>query len=531
MKNNMDNTNDIQYKQYQNEKILALIKSKIPQDKYGDFTELVYEIILRRAYTFDLTEETISQEIDTLLANCETIQFSTNFDNDTTVGHIILSKKLLEINGEYFEKKPDFEKMYEVLTHEVYHAMSAHKTDKNKTYTGLQFFDEKGTKCGRALNEAFNEYAADMASYGGNRVIEENYYRRTYGYPGITYIVPILAAAVGVTEKEIVKHGITSRDDLMEFMLSKIPESKREDFQTDFKKFEVQLEILKEVSFKKSSELTEDDKKNAENAYINIAAFAHDTFEASIINDKRPLTKELQEEYEFRNEVLRNILYNRLYALSYLMLPDATSRVYEPIKLKQREMNTLLMGLNHVTRISEHISETERDTMVDMIKEFYPKRKFNIVSLYEEKIFKSRGIDNIETINTIFSKNLNLTNYPTDVSQNAYRRMIRKENYDDFKQWDNSDEAQKLEEFFKQWKSFMTGLNQSFDEHFNNKPTSFQPESPDPTTSEEVTPKQIGICDQAENITTEEIDTVQSTFKNMMVEMQHKQDSGLEQSD
>ena len=51
----MDNTNDIQYKQYQNEELLALIKSKIPQDKYGDFTELVYEIILRRAYTFGLS--------------------------------------------------------------------------------------------------------------------------------------------------------------------------------------------------------------------------------------------------------------------------------------------------------------------------------------------------------------------------------------------------------------------------------------------------------------------------------------------
>ncbi len=527
----MDNTNDIQYKQYQNEKLLALIKSKIPQDKYGDFTELVYEIILRRAYTFGLSEETISQEIDTLLANCETIQFSTNFDKDTTIGHIILSKKLLEINSKYFEKNPDFEKMYETLTHEVYHGMSAHKTDKNKTYTGLQFFDENGNKCGKALNEAFNEYAADMASCNVNQATEEKYYRITYAYSDITFIVPLLAAAVGVTEKEIVKHGITSRDDLMEFMLSKIPEAKRADFQTDFKKFEVQLEVLKEVSLKKSSELTEDDKKNAENAYGKIAYFAYNTFEASIINDKRPLTKELQEEYEFRNNALRVILFRKRNYLTRLMLPDATSRVHDVLYAKQGPINTMVVALNHVTRISDHVSETERDTLVDMIKKFYPQKKDSIVKQYEEELFRNKGIENVETLANTRVTSLEQTDYPTDVSQNAYRRMIRKENYDDFKQWDNSNETQKLKEFFEQWKSFTIGLDQSFDEYFNNKPTSFQPESPDSTTSEEVTPKQIAICDQAENITTEEIDAVQSTFKNMIVEMQHKQDSGLEQSD
>ena len=527
----MDNTNDIQYKQYRNEKLLALIKSKIPQDKYGDFTELVYEIILRRAYTFDLTEETISQEIDTLLANCETIQFSTNFEKDTTMGHVILSKKLLEINSKYFEKKPDFENMYENLTHEVYHAMSAHKTDKNKTYTGLQFFDENGNKCGRALNEAFNEYAADMASCSVNQVTEEKYYRITYEYSDITFIVPLLAAAIGVTEKEIVKHGITSRDDLMEFMLSKIPEAKRADFQTDFKKFEVQLEILKEVSLKKKSELTEDDKKNAENAYGKIAYFAYNTFEASITNDKRPLTKELQEEYEFRNNALRAILFRKRRYLTHLMLPDAISRVHDVLYAKQGRINVMISALNHVTRISDYVSETERDTLVDMIKKFYPQKKDSIVKQYEEEMFRNKGIENVKTLANTRVTNLDQTDYPTDVSQNAYRRMIRKENYDDFKQWDNSDEVQKLKELFEKWHSQEVELKQPNENDLSKNPTTSQPESPNPNPSDGVTPKQIGICDQAESITTEEIDTVQSTFKNMMVEMQHKQDSGLKQTD
>ena len=53
----MDDINEPKFKQYNNEELLRLIQSKIPENKYGEFTSLVYDIILRRSYILNLTEE------------------------------------------------------------------------------------------------------------------------------------------------------------------------------------------------------------------------------------------------------------------------------------------------------------------------------------------------------------------------------------------------------------------------------------------------------------------------------------------
>ena len=47
------------YKDYYKERQIQLIKSIIPEDKYGAFTPLVYDILLRRAYTFEQSDEDI----------------------------------------------------------------------------------------------------------------------------------------------------------------------------------------------------------------------------------------------------------------------------------------------------------------------------------------------------------------------------------------------------------------------------------------------------------------------------------------
>lgn len=201
----MNETNDYEFKEYTNERILNLIKSKIPEGTYGEYTDLVYEIVMRRFYTFDLTEEELSHSIDNLLKNCKTIQISRNFQSKSVLAHINTHTKLVEINASNFENSFDYEIMYESLTHEIYHAMSEVTTYEKRDAAGLEFF-HNGIIYGITLNEVFNEYAADMASYSRTRIDEQRCYHRTNGYTGETFTVPLLATALGVTEKELLKH-------------------------------------------------------------------------------------------------------------------------------------------------------------------------------------------------------------------------------------------------------------------------------------------------------------------------------------
>lgn len=208
---------DIQTKEYFNEEIAQLIKEMVPENTYGEFTELVHEIILRRYYTFNLSKEQIIKDINNLLENCEKIEFSSNFKANTRVGSIVLSKKLIKINSSFFEKNPDHERMYKTLTHEIYHGMIGRKNEKGKTYTGLEFLDESGNRHGIALNEVFNETAADLSTYAKDESFERDFYKKTMGYPNITFVVPLLAASLGVTVKEFAKIGIKTQEEIKEW--------------------------------------------------------------------------------------------------------------------------------------------------------------------------------------------------------------------------------------------------------------------------------------------------------------------------
>lgn len=321
-----------------------------------------------------------------MLNNCEVIQFSDKFSKNSTLGHIILSEKKIEINSNAFKTNMNYEKMFETITHEIYHSMSAKRTEENRLYTGIQYFDEKGVKKGTVLNEVFNEVAADLASYNRTQI---------------------------------------------EFMSSKIPESEKQGFLQNFEKFEFQLETLKNLTDKKSSDLTEDDKKNIENAYIEISNFSFNTLYASMLNDNRPLTKEIQEEFEYRRDAVSNIVSNAYKRFSGKMLPDANNRISTNVNVTSRNrVNSLIVGLNHITRISDQISEEKKQQLIINIKTNYPQRKYKSSMQFEKNLLEKEGIAPIDVSKVTISQ----IRYPVDVSENSYRRKIRRENHDNFKQ-------------------------------------------------------------------------------------------------
>lgn len=510
----MEDTNETQFKQYKNDKLLSLVQSLIPNDKYGEFTPLIHEIVMRRSYTFNLTEEQITHDIENLLNNCKTIQFSNNFKKNSTLGRITLSKKLLEINDGAFSKNTDYEKMYETLTHEVYHAMSAKRTTNNKIYTGLQFFDEKGNKSGTPLNEVFNEAAADLASYSRTSNDESNYFHKTKAYPNITFVVPLLAASLGVTEKEMIKAGISSRDELIEFMSSKIPENEREDFLFSFEKFEFQLDSLKKFTDMTKAELTEDDKRNIENAYTEIGNFSFNTLYASLINDNRPLTKEVQEEFEYRRDAVSEIISNAHKNFSSKMLDGASNRISKNINITSRlRTNSLIVGLNHISRISNQITDEEQQLLISNMKLNYPQKKYGSFMKYEKNLVGEKGITPFDsTKNTVTS-----VRYSRDIAENTYRQRIREENHDGFRKWDNTTVMEQLKSLYEAWKERNTPI--------------FQTESTLEEPRISVTPKQIATCAQLEEITSEEVTDVESIFTNMIMQSQNRGNQGIDERD
>lgn len=220
-------------KPYYNKAIEAEINSIIPAQKYKEFTTLLRDMFHRRAYEFGLTDQEIVAEARNFAKNVDTIEFVPKKDmlgSETAMGVYSSSKNTIRINQDfYMDKETKYRgsdrfavEMYSTLVHEVYHAINDHSDDMK--FLGLSYYDSsKGRYVGTALNEVFTETAANRASHGKRIEDADRYRADTDGYGSITFASNLLAAGLGVSEKEILRAGIQHRGKLDELILDQFP--------------------------------------------------------------------------------------------------------------------------------------------------------------------------------------------------------------------------------------------------------------------------------------------------------------------
>lgn len=223
------------------ESLQSIIDKYIKTNKYGKFTPILAEIFQRRAYYFNYTDSEMQEQIINFTKNAKSIQLvsSKTFrkkDRAVTVGGYSVRDKAILLNSDSFNnKKKLFDEigmdetkkarilaleMYNILSHEVYHAIS-----KKGKFLGLQ---EHGVKDiqrnGVALNEVITEVASTITSFGATEKDFINNAKSTYGYDKITFFTKLLSDAIGVSEKEILKAGMESRRKLQDVIYAQFPE-------------------------------------------------------------------------------------------------------------------------------------------------------------------------------------------------------------------------------------------------------------------------------------------------------------------
>ena len=89
---------------------------------------LLVDILMRRAYEFNLRPEEIQQDVSSLVNNLKTIRIGKMPEGYESAAGIYSSvdKEIVLEEGfvEKYTKSKDYQSLYEVLTHEIYHALS-----------------------------------------------------------------------------------------------------------------------------------------------------------------------------------------------------------------------------------------------------------------------------------------------------------------------------------------------------------------------------------------------------------------------
>ena len=106
-------------------------------------------------------------------------------------------------------------------THEIYHAIN----QKENGDSGLSAKDEAGIRTGNMLNELVTESAARRTLLSRSDEERRNGYVQTEYYQTLSSTTALIANAIGVSENQLLAHGLNDRKEFEKFVYESLPET------------------------------------------------------------------------------------------------------------------------------------------------------------------------------------------------------------------------------------------------------------------------------------------------------------------
>ena len=430
----------INEKPYYNKGLEAILNLYITKEKYGDFTLILQEIFQRRAYEFGFKNDQMIDEIENFVKNVNIIKFvpKEEMSSEKAMGVYCSSEGEIRLNQDYFNQLKEEtneidlgEELYEVLTHEVYHAIS-HKKDEN--YLGLTYINKStGERYGTALNEICTETGADRASISRTSNDAEKGRRDTKGYSDITFIANLLAVSFGLTEKEFLAAGLQNRGELSKAIFSKFPENNIELIKKIkseiFDSLEININALYNLSYKDEDNkiIDKDMKKDLLTKCLgNIYIKTYGLSNAQIANDSRENLKELSAELTYRFQKMERIMKDSLN--DFYRYGRLTKEDIEKIKT-----NTIMVRENIATRISGIKLLEQQGFKIqdeDILKEQLQLAKTG-------NLYKEENIQMLQEKYGIDVQYPKIEELKETTQDHAYSSYVLKEDFDNGQKWDN----------------------------------------------------------------------------------------------
>ena len=297
---------------YRNEEVQAILDKYITEEKYSAFKPILDEMFHRRMAGFSFSKERIEEEAKNFSENCSGIVIKKERQNPDSV----FSSPLAAYNPQTKEisvfispetvKKEDARENFLRLMHEVYHATATHGFT-----TGLSHATLTGgylKRDGDGLDETLNEKATIISGRDdSHEEILRNGYEHTNGYGGMTMYTNILSNALGVSERELISHGVGSREEFMDFYLSRFPETDKEEATQIFDDFERDINEIHRVDYKGTGELYALNRTGIDYRLSSAFKSLSKMFMLQTRHDSKDRTDEYYSELMYRAENMKKV--------------------------------------------------------------------------------------------------------------------------------------------------------------------------------------------------------------------------------
>lgn len=322
-------------KQYHNEELQKILEKDLTEYRYGPLDKILQDIFQRRAYEFNYSNEEMQDQLNVFLRRVKSIKFVSKenisgYKEKDVAGRYNARRKCIELNRDYYDdilKMCDGDKekagqvFYEIITHEVYHAIS-HRNDKELGLSNIIGIGIYGVPINTMVNEAFTEVAASRVSKNRTDGHFINRESPTMSYSEITFFPMLLSNAIGSTEREVLSKGLVGSRELDDLIFSKFPEECREDVKNYLTKMELHLNALYKIASDKKFLNIDRGKKLLKTQIVEIADASYKLLGLQMQNDTRPLDGSIVGEYNFRVQSINRITDNYLIRLNNAGLID-----------------------------------------------------------------------------------------------------------------------------------------------------------------------------------------------------------------
>lgn len=420
------------------ESLQEIINKYLSEGIYGEFVPVLSEIFQRRAAEYGYSDNEMEKQLKIFTRNVVSICFKPQEMMKGVAAHYCPPRGEIAFNRDFYNEQKqraiddpnyDFgEYFFEILTHEVYHAIS----HKKPNYIGL-FKKGLFNVSDMVINEAFTETAASRTVFAAT---EDNLTRRdriVTGYPSITFVPNLLAKVIGETEKNVLKAGMDGPDTLEELILSKYPKELHRDVKNGFNKFKFFLDEYYKRTENAKGRLSDRDVQIVEKSITEMENVALELFYHQVKNDPRACTAELAKEVNLREIRMFNCFGEISSNLEKRgLIPNIDFLNQKNSVSKRKRSIDVFRNIERIAFIRDEISD---DGILD---ELDKAAKDGSLDVKAEEIQKKYGID-VTKLDKFRIKKLAETQKWYELpGQDTYKDRITKEDYHDFAEWDNS---------------------------------------------------------------------------------------------
>lgn len=309
-----------------------------------------------------------------------------------------------------------------------------------------------------ALMETIIETAADRTSSNRSKEDFENYKKQTDGYSDLTFIVPVLAAAFGVSEREFLKYGLRGREKLILFLDKKIGDVEKTKMFLD--KVEFSLGNLHREFYNKKQN---DGKQNfdvAREESCNIYSYVAEIMKTRLESNEFPrenCSKEI-ENIIFQNRSLQILFQNQVNTFS----GPIRNQIFSSFN-RDKTFSYVIKKIANLSTI-DTIIKSESSTIKPESREYYSliyKYRTGSLDGKEDKIARClvSGV-NQEKLAELLIKGQNSIIFKSNPELEEKRY---KEDYNSTKQWYNAVVINLLKkEYFRKEEGLLNKIKRRF---------------------------------------------------------------------